>query len=139
MILLDTNVISALMRDPPDAAVRDWLDAQDPAEIRTTAITALEVAYGVLIMPAGVRRNTLVARASQLFGVLLAGRVEPFDAGAAHRAAELAAKRRAAGIAVEIRDTQTAGIAPSRRAVIATRDLRHSADLDPPAISPWEA
>ena len=139
MIPLDTNVISALMREPPDPVVRDWLDAQDQAAIRTTAITVLEVAYGVLSMPAGARRNALLTRASQLFGVVFAGRIEPFDASAAHRAAELSAKRRAAGVTVEVRDVQIAGIALSRRAAVATRNLRHFADLDPPAISPWEA
>lgn len=109
-----------------------------PGKVRTTSIDVLEIAYGVLTLPAGARRNALMARASQLFGVLLAGRIEPFDTDAAHRAAELGAKRRVAGVAVEVRDTQIAGIALSRRAVFATRNLRHFADLDPPAISLWE-
>ena len=136
MILLDTNVLSALMRDPPDAAVIAWLDKQDPARIRTTAVTVFEIRFGLARMAASRNRVALEAAFAGLLREDLAGRVAPLDRAAAGAAGDLAAKREAAGHTVDVRDTLIAGIALARRALVATRNVRHYADLDTGVVDP---
>lgn len=137
MILLDTNVISALMQDSPDERLIEWLNNQPPAEIWTTAITVFEIRFGLSRMKPGRKRGRL----ESMFGILIrdefAGRVANLDLPAAEAAASLAASREAAGRAVDIRDTLIAGIGISRRSSIATRNLRHFGDLDIPVLDPW--
>lgn len=137
MIILDTNVLSALMRDTPEACVVAWLDEQPAASTWITSITVFEIRLGLALLPDGRRRGTL----EQAFEVLLTedldGRILSFDTVAAAEAATLAASRQRAGITVDIRDTQIAGIALARRASIATRNLRHFVGLTVPVVSPW--
>ena len=139
MILLDTNVLSALMRDPPDAAVITWLDRQDPARIWTTAVTVFEVRFGLARMAEGRNRAALEAAFEGLLRDDLAGRVALLDRAAAEAAGALAARRETAGRTVDVRDTLIAGIALARRAVVATRNVRHYADLGAGVIDPWAA
>ena len=139
MILLDTNVLSAVMRDPPDAIVVGWLDRQDPTRLWTTAITVFEIRFGLARMAAGRRRAALDAAFEGMLQEDLAGRIAVFDRAAADAAGRLAARREAAGKAVDIRDTQIAGIALARQAAIATRNLRHFDDLETGRIDPWAA
>lgn len=137
MILLDTNVISALMRRDPDPGVVAWLDLQPAESIWTTTITVFEVITGLRLLPAGRRRRDL----ERAFGGLLAdefdGRVQPLDSSAAIAAGEHAARRQAAGRTLEIRDIQIAGIATARRAQLATRSTRNFTDLGLTLIDPW--
>lgn len=137
MIILDTNVLSALMRQQPDASVVRWLDGQPPASIWITSITLFEARLGIALLPKGSRRTAL----QEAFDILLAedleNRVLAFDATAALEAAALAAQRQHAGRQVDIRDTEIAGIALARRATLATRNVRHFADLDVPVVDPW--
>jgi predicted nucleic acid-binding protein len=139
MILLDTCVISALMRPQDNRAVVAWLDRQASVSIWTTAVTVLEVRFGLLTMPAGRRR----VKFEQAFGGLLQqdleGRIAAFDLAAAEAAAALAAVRRRKGRPIDVRDTQIAGIALARRAAIATRNAKHFSDLSIPVIDPWAA
>lgn len=137
MIILDTNVLSALMRSAPDAAVVAWLDQHPADSIWITSVTVFEARFGLAILPAGRRRRALEAAFTRVLDEDLEHRVLDFDAPAATAAAALAAARRAAGRPVDLRDTQIAGIAVARRATIATRNLRHFADLQVPAIDPW--
>ncbi len=137
MILLDTNVLSALMRNPPDAAVITWLDRQDPALIWITAVTVFEVRFGLVRMAQGRNRAALETAFEGLLREDLAGRVAPLDRAAAEAAGALAARREAAGRAVDIRDTLIAGIALARKALVATRNVRHYADLGTRVIDPW--
>ena len=95
MIILDTNVISALMRAPPDEAVVGWLDRQPPESIWTTAITVFEIRLGIALLAAGRRRDRLEATFERSLAEDLEGRVLPFDGGAAHAAADIAARRQA--------------------------------------------
>lgn len=137
MILLDTNVLSALMRDPPDAAVVAWLDKQDPARIWTTAVTAFEVRFGLARMAEGRNRAALKAAFEGLLREDLAGRVAPLDRAAAEAAGRLAAARQARGRTVDVRDTLIAGIAIARRAAVATRNVKHYEDLETGVVDPW--
>ena len=137
MILLDTNIISALMRDPPDVTVVAWLDTQPPLSVWTTSITVFEVRFGLAQMPDSRRRRGLELAFDALLAEDLAGRIATFDVAAAIAAADLAARRRGLGRPVDFRDTQIAGIGISRRADIATRNTRHIEDLDVAVIDPW--
>lgn len=139
MIILDTNVLSALMRTAPDAAVVRWLDRQPAESIWITSITLLEARMGLALLPGGRRKHALQAAFDQLLEEDLARRVLDFDSSAAVEAASLAAVRRKAGRPFDIRDTQIAGIALARRASLATRNVRHFQDLKVPVIDPWQA
>lgn len=139
MIILDTNVLSALMRTAPEAAIVDWLDRQPAESIWITAITLFETRLGLALLPRGRRRQALEAAFAQLLEEDLANRVLDFDSAAATEAASLAAARQKAGRPVDMRDTQIAGIALARRATLATRNLRHFQDLNVPVIDPWRA
>lgn len=137
MIILDTNVLSALMRDEPDRRVVTWLDGQAAASTWITSVTVFEVRLGLALLPEGRRRRTLAKAFDGLLDDDLDGRILSFDTVAASEAATLAATRQRAGIVVDIRDTQIAGIALARRASIATRNLRHFAGLSVAVVSPW--
>ncbi len=139
MILLDTNVVSALMRPGDNRAVVSWLDRQPAVSIWTTAITVLEIRSGLLMMPNGRRRSAFEQAFAGLVQHDLEGRVQPFDLAAAEAAATLAAERQRNGRPIDLRDTQIAGIAVARRAVIATRNVRHFDDLSTPVVNPWAA
>jgi hypothetical protein len=139
VILLDTNVLSALMRDPPDAAVVAWLDGQAPDEVWTTAVTVFEVRFGLARLPDGRRRRALEEAFEGLVREDLEGRVAPVDAAAAHAAGRLAARRQAAGRTVDVRDTLIGGVALARRAAVATRNARHFDDLETGVVDPWAA
>lgn len=136
MILLDTNVISALMRREPDAAVVDWLDHQPAESIWTTSITVFEITTGLQLLAAGRRRRDLGHAFEALLAEELDGRIQSFDTTAATAAGGIAAQTQNAG-QVEIRDVQIAGITAARRAQLATRNTRHFTELGIALIDPW--
>ncbi|MDR3658294.1 MAG: type II toxin-antitoxin system VapC family toxin [Mycobacterium sp.] len=137
MILLDTNVLSALMRREPDRTVVAWLDDQPGESIWTTTITILEVRTGIELLEQGRRRRQLEQAFGELLTEDLGGRVQPFDQPAALAAASIAAARQRAGRPVEIRDVQIAGIATARRATLATRNTRHFDAVGVNVVDPW--
>ena len=137
MIILDTNVLSALMRSTPDAAVVAWLDRQAAESVWTTSVTVFEVRFGLALLPAG--RRALALAFERLIEEDLDRRVLDFDDAAAAEAARLAAARQRAGHPVDLRDTLIAGIALARRAAIATRNVRHFADAKMTVVDPWTA
>ena len=137
MIILDTNVLSALMRTTPEATVVAWLDRQPAESIWITSITLFEARLGMALLPKGKRRQALEAAFTRLLEDDLENRVLDFDTAAATEAAALAADRQRAGRPVDIRDTQIAGIALARHAVVATRNVRHFSDLKVPVVDPW--
>jgi toxin FitB len=138
VIILDTNILSAVMQLKPALTVLDWLDRQPAESIWITAITLFEAKFGLASLPKGKRRLALEEAFASLLQDDLDNRVLDFDSAAALVAAELAADRRKAGKPVDIRDTQIAGIAISRRALFATRNVKHFSDLTVPVINPWE-
>ena len=137
MIILDTNVLSALMRPDPDLPVLQWLDLQAPQSIWISSITLFESRLGLALVPDGRRRRALESAFARLLEEDIENRVLPFDSDAALQAATLAAERQRTGRPVDIRDTQIAGIAQARRATLATRNLRHFEGLTIPVLNPW--
>jgi predicted nucleic acid-binding protein len=137
VILLDTNVVSALMQKVPDAGIVSWLDSQPSESVWTTAVTVFEVRFGLEILTKGRRRQRLEEAFARALAEDLEGRVLPFDDAAAHAAGVLAARRRQAGRPVETRDVQIAGIAASHRATLATRNLRQFDGLGLALVDPW--
>ena len=137
MILLDTNVLSALMQRQPDARVVAWLDRQPAESVWISSITLFEARYGLEVLPDGQRKHLLQERFEQVLRDDLENRVLLFDASAASQAARLAAERKARGRPVDMRDTFIAGIALARRATVVTRNVRHFEDLDVPVVDPW--
>lgn len=138
MIMLDTNVLSALMQQQPDPQVVAWLDDQPAESIWLSSITLFEARYGLALLASGQRKNMLQVRFEELLQDDLQNRVLLFDANAATQAAQLAADRKARGRPVDMRDTFIAGIALARRATLATRNTRHFDDLSVPVVNPWE-
>lgn len=138
MIILDTNVLSALMQQQPDPQVVAWLDDQPAESIWLNSITLFEARYGLALLAPGQRKSLLQERFDQLLQDDLQNRVLLFDANAATHAAQLAADRKARGRPVDMRDTFIAGIALARRATLATRNIRHFDDLSVPVVNPWE-
>ena len=137
MIILDTDVLSELMRRAPDPVVLAWLDRQPPLSIWITTITLFECQSGLALMPLGRRRQALESAFAALLAEDLDKRVLAFDTEAAAQAAALAAQRQLAGRPVDMRDTQIAGIAQSRRATLATRHLKHFEGLSVAVVNPW--
>jgi len=139
VIILDTNVLSALMRQAPDAPVVAWLDRQPAESVWITSVTLFEARLGLALLPKGSRRRALDAAFARLLKDDLEDRVLDFDSAAATEAASLAAERQKRGRPVDMRDTQIAGIALARRATLATRNVRHFRDLKVPVVDPWQA
>lgn len=140
MIVLDTNVLSELARPDPDAAVLAWLARQRRTELCTTAITEAELAYSVVLLPRGERREALTQAVARLLGEGLGGRVLSFDRAAAAAYGEIAAKRRAAGRPVATADGQTAAVARAHGAVlVATRDAGRFQGCGVQVANPWTA
>lgn len=138
MMILDTNVLSALMQAQPEPQVVAWLDQQSAESVWITSITLFEARYGLNLLPAGQRKTSLRERFDSLLQDDLENRVLMFDANAATEAATLAAARKTLGRQVDMRDTFIAGIALARRATLATRNVRHFDDLTVPVVNPWE-
>lgn len=139
MILLDTNVLSALMRVEPDPQVITWLDGQPAESLWTTSITVFEVRFGLEILPTGHRRLQLEEAFAKALAEDLDHRILVFDRPAAEAAGHIAAEGRRNGRTLEIRDVQIAGIAAARKATIATRNICHFQDLGVDLIDPWSA
>jgi predicted nucleic acid-binding protein len=137
VIILDTNVISELMRSRPDAAVVAWLAAQARSLLYTTSINKAEILYGIAALPQGRRRRGIAAAAEAMFSEDLAGRVLPFDEIAAGHYAEIVAGRRRSGAPIEAFDAQIAAIALAAGADIATRDVAGFANCGIAVIDPW--
>ncbi len=139
MILLDTNVLSELMRSRPAPVLISWLDAYPPEDVWTTSVSIFEVRFGLALMPDGRRRRDLADAFEALLETDLQGRVASVDVAAADAAATLAAERRRLGRSVDFRDTLIAGVAVARRAAVATRNVRHFQDIGVPVLDPWAA
>jgi toxin FitB len=138
VIILDTNVLSALMRTRPDSEVTAWLDRQPAQSVWITAITVFEARFGIALLSPSRRRQAIESAFAKVLSEDLEGRVLDFDQPSAERAAALAAERQRTGRPVDFRDTQIAGIALARHGTLATRNTRHFEDLSVPVINPWD-
>jgi predicted nucleic acid-binding protein len=136
MIILDTNVLSALMHAVPDAKVSFWLDRQPRTSVWTTSITVLEIRFGLQIIASG-RKQSLLLESFELLLQMIDHRVAAFDFLAANEAADLMASRQKRGQPIDLRDTMIAGIVLARHAAIATRNTAHFSDISATVINPW--
>jgi predicted nucleic acid-binding protein len=139
MILLDTNILSELMRATPEAAVEQWLADQPAASVFISAITEAELRYGLALMPPGKRRSDLAVEIENMLGEDFSGRILPFDSPAAVAFAEIAAERRQAGRPISQADAQIAAIARSRGAALATRNVPDFEGCGVEIINPWSS
>jgi hypothetical protein len=136
MIILDTNVVSALMKDLPEAEVVTWLDRQPESSVWMNSITILEVEFGLQVMPAGKRRTGLARRFQRILEEM-DWRIAVFDGEAAQQTAILMAARQKKGRVGELRDTMIAGIVLARHASLATRNVAHFSDISAAVVNPW--
>ena len=139
MIVLDTNIVSELMKAAPDQAVLNWFAAQRAVDLFTTSICKAEILYGVAALPDGRRRVALAAAADEVFAGELADRVLPFDAAAAVHYAEIVTRRNSAGRPIGSMDAQIASIALVFGADVATRDIGDFTGCGVKVINPWMA
>ncbi len=136
MIILDTNVISELMRTTPDPVVVAWARAQTPELVYTSALTVAEVGYGIARLPPGRRRQVLAAAAEQVF-TTFAERVLAFDAAAAAAYGDVVTTRERAGTPISALDAQIAPVTRAHSATLATRNTSDFIGLDLDLVNPW--
>jgi len=137
VIVLDTNVISELMRMAPDPRVLAWLVRQPMAGLFTTTLTQAEIFYGLRLLPEGRRREDLIAAARPIFEIEMAGRILSFDSDAALAYPDVAAHRRQIGQPIAQIDGQIAAITRSRGAQLATRNVRDFVECGITVLDPW--
>lgn len=137
-VVLDTNVVSELMRPQPTAGVVAWVTALPPALVCTTSVTLAEVRFGIGRLPAGRRRTALHNAADDVFAAF-ADRILPFDAAAAAHYAEVVVAREHAGTRISGFDAQIAAICREHRAALATRNTGDFDGLGLDLIDPWIA
>ncbi|SBT09033.1 VapC ribonuclease Y4jK [Candidatus Accumulibacter aalborgensis] len=138
MIVLDTNVLSELLRAIPEPAVVRWTASQPLNTLFTTTVTQAEMLYGARLLSAGQRRRQLEQALAALFEEDFAGRVLPFDGDAAFAYAGIAAERKRSGRPISQFDAQIAAIARSRGSYLATRNVGDFAACELQIINPWQ-
>ena len=139
MILLDTNVVSELMKSAPAEAVVGWTAAQPASSLYTTSITQAEIFHGIMLLPSGKRRRAIEAAAQAMFLEEFEGRILAFGSESALPYARIAADRRRAGRPISGFDAQIAAIARTVGAVIATRNVADFADCGVEVVNPWDS
>lgn len=139
MMLLDTNVLSELMRQQPDRQVLAWLDDQQTETIFVSAVTVAELMYGIERLPEGRRKTSLRETAWTMLEKDFDGRILPFDGTAATRYALLAAERERAGRPIGMADAQIAATCLGTRADLATRNTKDFTGLGLVLTNPWQA
>lgn len=137
MILIDTNVVSELMRPVPAPAVLDWFAGRAAADLFLSAVSEAELRAGAAFLPAGRRREGLVAAIDAMVAEDFGGRILPFDSVAAKSYAIIAAARRADGQPIAEADCQIAAIARARGAAVATRNVADFLGCGVEIIDPW--
>lgn len=138
MLVLDTNVISELMKAEPARQVVSWLDGQPAESVWTTSITVFEILYGLNVLPSGKRKQALQDAFHAMLLEDLEHRILEFDHTAAAGAADISAKLHKEGRPIEIRDLLIAGIVSARRGTLVTRNTNHFEITDIRLINPWE-
>lgn len=138
MIVLDTNVISELVRKSPDPGVVGWLDGLGTPDIMLTAVTAAELLYGVKRLPDGRRKQGLLANVHGLLSEEFGDRILPFDAVAATHYADIVSRREGSGLPISMADGQIAAICLTWNATLATHNVGDFAGAGVELINPWD-
>jgi toxin FitB len=136
MIVLDTNVLSEVMKPSPARAVAAWMAGENPNGLFTTAVTEAEIRLGIEVLPAGRRKQELEAAAQRVIA-LFDNRILPFDSVATQEFARIVAGRRRAGLPIGDLDAQIAAIARSREMVLATRNVLDFRGTGINVLDPW--
>ncbi|MDE0059957.1 MAG: type II toxin-antitoxin system VapC family toxin [Defluviicoccus sp.] len=139
MVVLDTDVVSELTRAAPDPGVLSCLDDLPARGLFLTSVTEAEIRTGIAHLPEGARRRSLADAAERTLGVPFAGRVLPFESGAARAYADIAASCHAAGRPISHADCQIAAIAVSRGMAVETRNVRDFSRTGAEVLDPWAA
>ena len=137
MILLDTNVVSEFMKASPDTGVMDWLNVRAKLDFYLCTPVIAEIRYGVAQLPDGKRKENLLVACEGVETEIFAGRVLGFDRLAAHRYAELRARRRETGKPISVMDAMIAAIALAHAMTLATRNVRDFEGLGVPLVDPF--
>lgn len=138
MIILDTNVLSELMKPKPTTKVVDWMAAQPAASLYTTSMTQAEILHGLMLLPLGRRRSALEAAATSMFAEDFGGRILGFGSDAAPPYAQIASDRRRAGRPISHFDAQIAAIARFMGAAVATRNTADFDGCGVTVVDPWK-
>jgi predicted nucleic acid-binding protein len=138
MIVLDTNVLSELMRSHPDESVSQWIAKRKATILFITALTKAEILYGLELLSEGRKRTVLTEAAKSMFDLDFAGRILPFDSDAAKQFAVIAAQRRTLGRPISQIDAQIAAITRSHNATLATRNVSDFEECGITIVNPWE-
>lgn len=140
MILLDTNVLSEIMRLEPAPAVLAWMDAQGSDDLWASAVTQAEIGLGIALLPEGRRRQALADAAARMFEEDFSGRCLAFDQAAALRYTHLVLERRLAGRPISFQDAMIAAIALANDMVLATRNVKDFSGISGlKVLNPWLA
>jgi predicted nucleic acid-binding protein len=137
MLILDTNVLSEVLRPTPSAAVLEWLEAQPRAQLYTTTITQAEILYGIALLPKGARRQKLERATRAIFDEDFAEKVLVFDSRAAGSFAEIASHRKSIGKPISQLDAMIAGVARANSGRLVTRNGRDFSDCGIEVDNPW--
>ena len=137
MVILDTNVISELIRPRPHPAVVEWIDQQNAFELWITAVTAAELRTGVALLPEGRRKSDLHLHIERLLDETFAGYVLPFDDRSAIPYADIVSGRRNKGRSIAFQDAQIGAICLQQGMTLATRNTRDFEDTGIDLIDPW--
>lgn len=136
MIVVDTNVLSELMRPAPFHAVLAWMEASASLDVRATSISVAEINFGIERLPVGRRRTELQICVEEVFARLPAS-IVPFDKAAANEYAKIASKREVAGAPIGIFDAQIAAICLTRGVSLATGNVKNFDNTGITVINPW--
>ena len=139
MIILDTNVLSEVMRPAPSARVLSWLAGEPASGLFTTTITQAEILYGIELLPKGRRRKALESAVEAMFEEDFRDRILPFDSSAARVFPKIAAARWASGCPLTQFDAQIAAIARVHGATVATRNTADFENCEVEVVNPWSA
>ena len=137
MIILDTNVVSEIMRVSPEPAVSRWISSQKQKDVYLTTVTVAELGYGVSRLEKGRKQRELQKTLDEVLEVDYLDRILPFDETAAREYAHLAAEREAVGLSVKDFDCLILAIASVHGATVATRNVKHFAGSGVRIINPW--
>lgn len=138
MIVLDTNVISEIMRERPDERVMAWLGRQKTLHLAVTTLTLAEIQRGLKRLPAGARRRKLEANFAEFIARGFEGRILSFDEQAAATYGEVCAQRESKGLHADPLDLMIAAVAKDADASLATRNTGDFSHCGIRLINPWE-